>query len=81
MEHGLDLQYIKEQNPELCLAAVRQNGRALYYVKEQNPELCMAVVRQDVSALEYVKDETTKTKIATYLPQRAQHNKSIYAFC
>ena len=77
---GLALYYVKEQTHELCMAAVRQNGCALDDVKVQTPEVCMAAVRQDGYAERFVNDETTKRKIATYLPQRAQHNKSIYAF-
>lgn len=34
--------YISEQTPELCMAAVQQNGIALEYVKEQTHEICMA---------------------------------------
>ena len=77
---GYALDYVKEQTPEVCLGAVRQNGRALDVVKVQTPEVCLAAVRQDRLALPCVKDETTKKKIVTYLPQRAKHNESIYAF-
>jgi hypothetical protein len=33
-QNGNVLYYIKEQTPELCLAAVQQNEWALEYVKE-----------------------------------------------
>ncbi|NBI76832.1 DUF4116 domain-containing protein, partial [Lachnospiraceae bacterium] len=29
------LQYVKEQTPELCMAAVKQNGYALEYVRPE----------------------------------------------
>ena len=38
---------MKEQTPEICLAAVNQNGMALVFVKEQTPEICLAAVRED----------------------------------
>ena len=38
-QNGNVLYYIKEQTPELCLAAVQQYGLALKYVIEQTPEL------------------------------------------
>lgn len=47
---------MKEQTPEICLEAVRQDGNALAYVKEQTPEICIEAVEQDSSALKYVKD-------------------------
>ena len=57
--------YIKEQTPELCLAAVQQNGLALQFVKfkEQTPELCLAAVKQYRLALQFVKDHKLKEKI------------------
>ncbi len=33
---------LKEQTPELCMAAVKRDGEVLKYVKEQTPEICMA---------------------------------------
>ncbi len=35
-----NLQHIQEQTPEICHAAVSQNGWALQYVKKQTSELC-----------------------------------------
>ena len=52
------LQYVKEQNAEICMIALKNNGLALEYVQEQNPELCMIAVKQDGLALKYVKAPT-----------------------
>jgi hypothetical protein len=38
-QNGLDLQFVKKQTKELCLAAVVQDGRALEFVKKQTPEI------------------------------------------
>lgn len=46
-QNGLALQYVENQTPEICLAAVRKNGRALQHVKNQTPEICLAAVRQN----------------------------------
>ena len=43
-------------NPEECLAAVRQDGYALKYVKEQTEEICLEAIKQNGYALRYVKD-------------------------
>ena len=40
---------------EICLAAVKQNGRALEFVKNQTPEICFVAMKQDGRALEFVK--------------------------
>ncbi len=47
-----------EQTPELCLEAVKKDGRALEFVKEQTPELCLEAVKQTGYALEFVKEQT-----------------------
>ncbi|RKJ97732.1 hypothetical protein D7Y41_06410, partial [Anaerotruncus sp. 1XD22-93] len=39
-QDGLELVWVNNQTPELCMAAVKQNGWALEYVKEQTHELC-----------------------------------------
>ena len=50
-----DLQRVKDQTPEICLAAVKQNGCALRFVKEQTKEICLAAVKQDRCALLHLK--------------------------
>ena len=57
-ENGLNLQYVSQQTPELCLSAVKNNGYALKYVKDQTPEICLAAVKHDRYVLEYVKAQT-----------------------
>ena len=41
----LKLRMAKEQTPEMCLEAVKQNGYTLKYVKEQTPEICLEAVK------------------------------------
>ena len=52
------LEYVKEQTPEICLEAVRRNGRVLRYVKEQTSEICLEAVKQNGYALNFVKEQT-----------------------
>ncbi|MGN1038120.1 MAG: DUF4116 domain-containing protein, partial [Mailhella sp.] len=40
-----------EQTPELCMAAVQQDGMALKFVRQQTLELCLAAVQQNGMAL------------------------------
>ena len=47
----LKLRMTKEQTPEICLEAVKQNGRALELVKEQTPEICLKAVKKNGYAL------------------------------
>jgi hypothetical protein len=49
------LEFIEKQTPEICLAAVRQDGRALWYVKKQTQEICRAAARQNSRAINFVK--------------------------
>jgi len=37
------LVHVKDQTPELCLAAVQQNGLALERVHHPTPEICLAL--------------------------------------
>jgi len=57
----LGLQYIENQTPEICLAAVQQYGMSLKYVNEQTPEICLAAVQQDYQAIRQLKDEILKS--------------------
>jgi hypothetical protein len=61
------LKFFREQTPEVCLEAVRQNGNALAYVKEQTLEICLAAVRtfrEDVYALRFVREQTPEICLA-----------------
>ena len=45
---GCNLEYVKNQTEEICLAAVKNNGHALQYVKEQTPKImCVAAVKNN----------------------------------
>jgi hypothetical protein len=55
---------VEEQTPELCIAAVQQDGLALEYVKEQTPELCLAAVQQNGCALRHVDEQTPELCLA-----------------
>lgn len=51
--------FTNEQKCEqVCLAAVKQNGRALKYVNEQTPEICLTAVSTAGTALKYVHEQT-----------------------
>jgi hypothetical protein len=52
------MRYVKNQTPELCLAAVQQNGLALQHVKNQTPKLCMVAVQKNGWSLRYVQNQT-----------------------
>jgi len=40
------LAYVRDQTPEICKAAVEQDGYALKYVEDQTPEICKAAVER-----------------------------------
>ena len=43
---------------EICLEAVKKNGRALEFVKEQTSEICLEAVKKNGYALKFVKEQT-----------------------
>uniref|UniRef100_A0A6C0BNE3 DUF4116 domain-containing protein n=1 Tax=viral metagenome TaxID=1070528 RepID=A0A6C0BNE3_9ZZZZ len=43
-----------QQTPEVCLAAVRQNGWVLPYIWNPSPQICLAAVLNDPKVLKYV---------------------------
>jgi phosphosulfolactate phosphohydrolase-like enzyme len=55
---GFNLLYVKNQTPEIVMAAISNNGCALKYVKEQSPEIVLQAVSQNGWALEYVINQT-----------------------
>jgi len=52
--NGFALRYVREQTPEICMVAVKQNPRALCHVKEQTLEICLEAVKKDRYVLRYV---------------------------
>ena len=65
------LAIIKHQTPEICLAAVKQDGTALQYVKGQTPEICLEAVKQNGFALKYVKKQTAEICLAAVKQESA----------
>lgn len=55
---------LDEETPDVCMAAVKQNGNALKFVDNQTPEICMAAVKQDGNALRFVEEQTPEICIA-----------------
>jgi len=41
------LQWVKNQTPEICIAAVSRCGPVLSHVREQTLEICRAAVNED----------------------------------
>lgn len=58
---GLLLKHMKNQTPEICLAAVKQNGLALAYVKainrQRTPEIVVAALAQNPAAHVFAQNE------------------------
>lgn len=46
---------MEEQTPEICMAAVEQNGSALQWVKEQTLELCAVAILKSWGAERFAK--------------------------
>jgi hypothetical protein len=60
----MDLRYVKEQTPEICLAAVQRRASQLGYAHYQTPEICLTAVKKEPWTLQYVKEQTTEICIA-----------------
>ena len=65
--YGHDIPSIKKQTPELCLAAVKENGLALQFVKNKTAKICLEAVKQNRDAIKYVKDTTIHEFLEYYL--------------
>ena len=48
---------VDSQTPEICLIAVKKNGRSLKYVKNQTEDICLEAVKQDGMVLKYVENQ------------------------
>jgi 8-oxo-dGTP pyrophosphatase MutT (NUDIX family) len=64
INRNVRLNYNDEQTPELCLAAVQQEGKLLKFVKEQTHEICLTAVSKDGNALQFVKQQTPEICLA-----------------
>ena len=56
-KNPLNLEFVKEQTPEICLEAVKQNGNALEYVKEQTPLIIHYLKKYNISIYSLFKKE------------------------
>jgi hypothetical protein len=63
-ERGSLLEYVKEQTPGICLAAVRQDSSVLVFVLNQTEEICLAAVKKNGWMLQYVHNQTPKICMA-----------------
>jgi hypothetical protein len=65
-QNGMALRYINpdRQTDEICLAAVRQTGKALHLVVKQTPEIALAAVQQDGLSLHLVDIQTPEIALA-----------------
>ena len=55
-EDGYNLQYVKNQTEEICLAAVKQNGWTLKNVKNQTEQVCLEAAKNSSGPLgHYIK--------------------------
>jgi hypothetical protein len=55
----IDVKDLEMWNDEqICLEAVKQNGKSLQYVRNQTDALCLEAVKQNGFALEYVRNRT-----------------------
>lgn len=57
-KNGLLLQHVKNQTPEMCMVAVKQNVSALQFVKDQTYDICMEAIKKNWTALQYIKNPT-----------------------
>ena len=48
------LEFISEQTPELCLAAVKSDGMTLRFVRKQTKEICDAAVASNPEAAQFI---------------------------
>jgi len=65
-------QYMENQAPEICMAAVKQNGWNIQYVKDQTPEICLEAVKQDGRILRMIqaKNHTLEISLAAIRQDR-----------
>lgn len=49
------LEFVPEQTPDLCLAAVESDGTALEFVREQTDEICSAALKSNPNAAQYIR--------------------------
>ena len=49
-----------DEDPKVCIEAVKQKGLAIQYVKDQTPEISMEAIKQNLWALQFVKDQTPR---------------------
>ena len=56
-KNGLYLEYIEDQNKDICEAAIKNHACALQFVKKQTAELCNLAISRDATTLRFVNPE------------------------
>lgn len=57
---GFKLYSIKEQNLEICTAAIKQNWQAIAFVNNQTSKLCWLALKQTPDALAHIDTQSEK---------------------
>lgn len=52
------LQYVEDQDLDICIRAVERCGLALQYVREQTHYICMAAINENPLALQFVREQS-----------------------
>ena len=52
--NGYSLQYVRDQDKDICLEAVKRNGYSLRYVRAQDKDICLEAVKKNGDALQFV---------------------------
>ena len=67
-KNGMNLQYINNQTPEMCLEAVKQDVNTLRYVQPhlQTQEMCVKAIQQNVLTLKFITNKNLKRIIDNF---------------
>ena len=68
---------VKEQTPEICMAAVWRDASELKHVKDQTLEICLAAVRKDGRVFEYIRDKEMAKKVMCERQRESRIAKSM----
>lgn len=75
-----NLEGVKNQTPEVCLAAINKSGYALQYVKKQTPEMCLMAIRQNRRAVQYISFDLLEKVLNSFVePKNKINNHEKYS--
>ena len=79
MKDGLAIDYIKDQDNDICIEAIKQNPSALMYISDKRSEYkvlavktCLKHIKKDINYINEISDKVLKMVVVKLLSKKGK---------